>query len=400
MYVDIVWGQEHLGLDIPTDHLVSVRREAGRPPLADPGEAVREALEKPHGFPPLRRALTPDDHIAVFVDERIAELPRLLPPVLEHLQAAHIAPAAITLVCASPSTGQAWLDELPEAFEEINIEVHDPAERKKLAYLATTKQGRRIYLNRTVVDADQTVLLTRRGYDGVLGYSGGEGALFPGLADEATQRELQSRITLSAPGGEPWKHKREAAEVAWLLGVPFLVQVIEGRGGTVQHVLGGPVESSGEGERLLDAQWRIEADEPADVVLATVEGDAARQSFDDLARAFVSASRVVKPGGKIVLLAEAAPELGASAALLRQTEEPARALKQLLHDKPADLEAGFNWASAAEKASLYLMSGLGAEVTEELFATPLEHPGQVQKLLQKRCLFLPDAHRTMAVLKR
>ena len=41
------------------------------------------------------------------------------------------------------------------------FQVHDPADRKKLSYLATTRQGRRIYLNRSAVDADQLIVLSR-----------------------------------------------------------------------------------------------------------------------------------------------------------------------------------------------------------------------------------------------
>src|SRR2546428_12699881 len=102
------------------------------------------------------------------------------------------------------------------------------------------QQGRRLYLNRTVVDADQTVVVTRRAYDCVTGYSGGAAALFPALSDEATRQHLRGHLSLAAPGGEPWKHQREAAEAAWLLGVPFLVQVIEDANGEILHILGGP----------------------------------------------------------------------------------------------------------------------------------------------------------------
>ena len=109
--------------------------------------------------------------------------------------------------------------------------------------------------------------------------------------------------------------------------------------------------------------------------------------------------RVLRPGGKIVLVSDAQLELGASAAVMRGYDEPRDALQRLLKDKPADLEAGFGWTSAAEQAHLYLLSRLDSEVAEELFTTPLEHPGQVQKLVERRCLVLPDAHRTMAVLK-
>ena len=55
---------------------------AGPAPLADPTAAVRAALDAPLHYPPLRRALTPDDHVAVLVDEDLPHLARLLVPLL------------------------------------------------------------------------------------------------------------------------------------------------------------------------------------------------------------------------------------------------------------------------------------------------------------------------------
>src|SRR5262245_50690942 len=399
MQIPVAWGRERTTFDLPNDQVVVVQRRAEAPPLYDLAGAVRGALEQPLGFPPLRRALTPDDHVAVVVDESLVALPQLLPPVLEHVQQAGVQMDRVTLVCAPPSSGQPWLEELPDEFQDVHVDVHQPEDRKKLAYLATMRHGRRLYLNRTVVDADQTVIVTRRGYDCTLGYAGGAGALFPALSDEATRRELRGQLSLVAPGGEPWKHQREAAEAAWLLGVPFLVQVIDGADGDVLHVLGGPIESGGEGERLLDERWRVEIDEPANVVLATISGDPDRRTFADLARAWSAAARTVQPGGAIVLLTDAGPALGPAAALLRQQEDPGRALKLLLKDSPEDAEAGFQWASAAAHAKLYLLSRLAIEVAEELFTTPLENVGQARKLLRGRCLVLADAHRAMAVVK-
>ena len=77
------------------------------------------------------------------------------------------------------------------------------------------------------------------------------------------------------------------------------------------------------------------------------------------------------------------------------------ALQQLLEEKPADLTAGYQWATAANQARLYLLSGLSSEIAEELYTTPLQHAEQAQKLLtdSATCLLLPDAHRTLAVLR-
>jgi SAM-dependent methyltransferase len=276
--------------------------------------------------------------------------------------------------------------------------VHQPADRKKLAYLATTKDERRVYLNRTAVDADQLVLLTRRGYDPRFGYAGAETALYPDLGDEPAVAEFFVELDSRPPTPQPWPVRQAAREVAWLLGAPFFVQVIEGAGDGIANILAGPLESSSEGERLLDARWRVEVAQLADVVLAGITS--AQPTMEDLARAYFAAARVVKPGGSIVLLTDAAPTLGPGFERFRQHDEPGLAMQLLLQEKPRDLAAGYLWTTAAEQAKLYLLSGLAPDVAEELFAIPLQNAQQAQKLLTPHttCLLLPDAHRTLAVL--
>jgi nickel-dependent lactate racemase len=401
MRVGIDFGREHVEVVVPEGRQVGSHRAPTPPPMGDPAAAVRAALENPLGFPALRRALTPDDHVVIVVDERTPHLPQLLNALLEHLAQAHVAPTAVTLLCPPSATGRPWVDDLSDDYQDVRIEVHDPADRKRLAYLATTRQGRRLYLSRTAVDADQLVVLGRRRFDPVLGYSGAATDVYPALSDEATRRELAGRPSLEVPGTTSWPVRQEAAEVAWLLGAPFFVQVIEGRGDAVAQVVAGPQESDAEGVRLLNARWRVTVERPADTVVAAVSGNPAGHDFADLARALACAARVVRPQGHIVLMTQAQPALGPSAELLRQADDPAQALAALRHDHQADLAAAFQWANAAQQAHIYLLSGYPAETAEELFAAPLENAGQVQRLLDAAgsCLVLQDAHKTLAVLE-
>jgi nickel-dependent lactate racemase len=400
MRIGIAFGQDQLDVEVREEDLIPVHHPPFDPPLGDPAAAVRAALESPRRFPALRQALTPDDHIAVVVDERVPGLPALLTVLLEHLVQAHIAPEAITLVCSPPSTGQPWVEELPDAFQEVRVEIHDPHDRRRLSYLATTREGRRLYLNRTVVDADQVVVLARRRYDPLLGYAGAEGALYPALSDEETLRERYTRLSLDAPGEAPWPLRREAVEAAWLLGAPFFIQIIEGAGEAIIHVVAGLADTSSVGQRLLDARWRLNVDKRGETVIASVGGDPARQGFSDLASALACAARVVQPNGRIVLLSGGRPALTNGGEFLQQAETPHQALDLLRRRQCLDTAPAFQWASAARRATVYLLSGFAEETAEALFTVPLEHARQVQRLLDAggSCLYLADAHKTMAVV--
>lgn len=400
MRASLPWGQQTLELEIRQANLLAGARADIAPNLVEPAQALRNAIEHPLDYPALRLALTPDDHVGIVVDEGVPHLVELLVPLLEHICQAHVQPEAITLICPPPSADQPWLDQLPDEFQDVHIEVHQPGDRKKLAYLATTEGGRRVYLNRTAVDADQVVLLTRRRYDPHFGYAGAETALYPALADQAAIDEFSTQFERETPTDVPTAIQEEAREIVWRFGAPFFVQVIEGSRDGIAHILAGPLESSAAGQRLLDARWRVSFPHPAEVVIASITGDPARATFDELARAFHSAARVVQPGGSIVLLTEAAPVLGPAFESFRSHDDPALAQRILLQEKPIDLTAATLWTTAASQARLYLLSGLTNDVAEELFTIPLDQAGQAQRLLTERatCILLPDAHRTLAVL--
>lgn len=397
--MELAVGLQTWPLYVPPERRIELPSPASAPG-ASPRELVRNALEKPFGFEPLRRALTPDDRVTVVLDPGLPHAADLLAGVLEHLGTAGIAPAAVT-VLTPPGSDQQWVEVLPDEFADVTAETHDPTDRKKLAYLATTKVGRRVYLNRTLVEADFNILLTGRGYDPLTGYAGAECAVFPELSDAETQAEFAGSFSSDAPEADPWPVRAEAAEIAWLLGTPFLVQVIPGEGDTVQEVVAGLLESSAEGIRRQDARWRHTITDRPDTVVATISGDPGRVTFLDLAKAAACAARVVRKGGRVAILTAAGPVLGAGAELLRRLGDPATAKKVLAKEKPDDGAACYLWTFAARRASLFLASAYLDDVTEELFATPIREPGELQRLIDAggRVLVIPDADKALVVVE-
>ena len=103
--------------------------------------------------------------------------PSVVNELIAHAARAGVRADAITWLCSPNAGAQKWIDDLSDEAGDVSVEVHDPNDRDRLSYLATTKGGRRIYLNRTLIDSDQAIVLTKRGYDLYSGYSGGELAL-------------------------------------------------------------------------------------------------------------------------------------------------------------------------------------------------------------------------------
>jgi nickel-dependent lactate racemase len=358
--------------------------------------------------------------VVVVVSENLNQLEALLAPVVDQLRCAGLLPSQITLLCppdqpemvkritscCGEGSNRPATASDPAGLRGVAVAVHDPADRTRLSYLASTKAGRRIYLNRSLVDADQIVILSRTGYDPILGYTGGLGELFPALSDEATRQEYALRVTGSPSYGEvhgcgtaAWQ---EAQEVGWLLGMPFVVEILEGSGDEVSYILGGSAKRvAAEAERLLNRHWRVAVKRTADVVVAAISGDSPQQTFEQVSRALACAARVVRFGGCVVVLCRAPAPRGPGADLLRQAENPVQGLLLARQQKMPDLISIWQLATAAQQARLFLLSDIPATTAEELFFTPLDQPEQVQRLLNdaESCLILPDAHRTLAVME-
>jgi nickel-dependent lactate racemase len=390
------YGQSTCTLAARADDLLTLHRAAPPPGTRlAPGAATAAALEHPLHLPALRRALTPDDSVAVVLDPQLPAPVAHLSAVLEHLASANLALERVTIV-SPPDADQSWLDELPDELADVHLERHDPVDRNRLAYLATTTDGRRVYLNRTVVEADQTILLTGRRYDALTEYGGGASVLFPALSDAETRGSFWDELTVRAPALTPGKLRQLADEVAWLLGSPFLVQVLPGASDAVHSVLVGLLDTASEGLRLYNRLWHGQIDGPADMVIAPLSGTHGHD-FAALARAAVTAARVVRKGGRIVVLTEATPNLGPGAKLLQQLDRPSAALKQLALTKPSDYVAAYQWAQAARRAHLFVLSGWDEETTEALYATQLQHARQVQRLLDAAgtSVLIADAHHAL-----
>ncbi|MFO0937910.1 MAG: lactate racemase domain-containing protein [Gemmataceae bacterium] len=350
---------------------------------------VEQSLEAPFGFEPMRRAMTPDDHVVIVVDDELPRLAELLSGVIGHIQSAGVQPDAVTLLLAPEARNQGFIDDLPDEWADVKVEVHNPDDEKRHAYLATTTAGRRVYLNRTLVEAEFTILLTGRRFDPVLGMTGAANAIFPAFSNTATRNEFQGRPPVENPFAVATE-RTEAEEVAWLLGTPFLVQVIEGAGDSVQAVVSGLMNCDTEGVRVQRTCWTATAERRADLVIACAQGGEAA-----LANALANAGRIVAPHGRIVLLADVPPFFGEAFETLKRSPDVVAAVKSIIREKAAGTAAAVLWAFAARAAKLIVGPNWNAKLAEELFATSLGRETDLAQLIAaaSSVAVLADAHK-------
>lgn len=394
MQIELPLGRETWRLEVRPEVLVGKSPQPFGSP-ASTRQMMREALNQPAGVDfPVHRAFTPDDRVAVVLDSKLPQLGELIAGLLDHLEDAGIPSSAVTLVCP-PDTPDEWVDELPDELAELVIENHNPADENKHAYLATTRAGRRVYLNRTVVESEAVIVLGLQGYKATGEHLVVQEALFPNLSNDETRSGISPKSNGQAPPVKPLPiPKEESAEIAWLLGTPIFVHVIAGSDNQIAEIVVTLGPGQGEAEIRQDSHWRQSISQTADLVIATVTGSPGKTRFTNIANAAATAARVLASDGRLLILTEAAPELPEAMEIFRQELSPDEALETLKKYQSAiettELE---QWAEAARTASLFIASGWPDELTEELYATPIHSQSEAQRLVDAatRVLVLPDA---------
>ncbi len=386
-----------LNLDPGDDRLLGFWPGATHEPEADPADFARRfaaAIAEPSEFPPLSLALVPGDRVAVALDlpaaaatAAVAELARVC---------GEVGVEEFTVVAAAPAPA-----DLPPG---VTWEVHDPDDRAKIAYLATTQDGQRVYLNRAITDADLVLPIGMLGFDRTLGYSGPWSAVYPGLSDRETQARFRGLAgDLPASPDEAPPALAEASEVGWLIGCQLQVGVLPvgpGRPGPVLAGLESLVRERG--IAALDRDWTFEVAERADVVVAGVGGPGRFASVADLGAGLAAATRLVRRGGKIVALARIDGTIGPAVRRLAGVENPKAALNRLRgHEAEPDYVAAKQIATALAWADIYLASGLDADTVEDLAIIPLGRPEEARKLASSAAslIVLNAAERTRCFVR-
>ena len=353
-------------------------------PADDPAAAVAQALAEPLEYPALAHTATPGDRVVLALDEGLPQASQIVAAVIQTLLRAGVDPDGITVLQTADDSRVNIVDPGPwisaNVRQRIKLLVHEPSDRGSLAYLAASKTGEPIYLNRALADADVLLPIGCVRRRGRLGSRGVHGAMFPAYSDQRTRLRFRGVEALGSAADRKGL-VAEVANVGWLLGVSFTIQVMPGPGARVAHVLAGEVEAVRRRSReLYEAAWRFTVPRRAALVVVSIEGDATQQTWQNVGRAVACAARLVEEGGAIAICSELADEPGPALRCLATAASRGEALRQIRHDRPADLLPALQLARAVGRCHLYLLSRLDRALLEDLQISPLRDPAELARL--------------------
>jgi hypothetical protein len=381
MRVAVRFDNERLDLELPEDRLVA---EWHGPVGMAASEVYRRAcaaLEDPLQFPPLRKTVVPGDQVVVALDGEVAEAGSIVEAISDTLQLAGVEASSITVLAGAGCRKLPELDRLLQG--GVKLAIHDPEDRTRLAYLASTAEGRRVYLSRLLTDADVVVPVGRLGYDPVLGYRGPWGLIFPGLSDAETARAFQTMASTEWPDRDrPCPALSESAEVAWLLGSQFHVGVVAGTPGPAEILAGLESRVREEGACAVDRTWTFETDARAELVLVGIGQPGLPTRVKHLVQGLAMAARLVTHGGKIVVLSRAVGPIEPAVGQLLTIDDPRQAPAALrgLETAP-DFTAAQQLARVLAWADVYLLSALPREPFDDSTIIALDQPEEARRLV-------------------
>ena len=358
--------------------------------------AIRAALEAPLGFPPVGQMLVPGDRVTLAIDQMVCDVGPVVEALAEVFRDREVELEDVEVVL-TPEAGGGQTAGFPSG---MRVERHDPSALERLAYLASTREGRRVYLNRRLTDADVVIPVGRLGYDPVLGYRGPWSVVFPGLSNEETRASYRRRLRedLSAPSVSSTVLD-EVFEVNWLLGAPFHLGLVPGVTGLAGVVAGGAEQVRDRGIGMLDRLWSFQASERAEVVVAGIGRPGQPTGIEELVEGLVTASRLVSQGGKIIALSQAQGPIGPGMRRLIDAGDPRRAPAALKgHEGDVDSVAARRLAGVLAWADVFLLSRLEGDLVEDLSMVPLDRAEDARRLAARShsCILISQAELTRA----
>jgi len=309
------YGCDTRTLSLPSYYRCETLLPRSVPVLNDPALAVRAALDKPIGAPPLREVLRPGERVAILVNDitRLVHSDVFLPVLVSEINACGIPDRDIDIIFSlglhraqSPDEQKRIVGE--EIARRIALYDHDGRTRDNLVSLGRTSRGNEVWINRRAYEADRVILTGEIIYHQIAGYSGGRKSLVPGVAGADTvnfnhQLVLDPKCAPGVLDGNP-AHE-DLLEACRLFNPDFLLNVVPSLSGGWAQVVAGHFDLAHRaGCETVDQLCRIAIDEPYDVVLASAGGFPLDIDLRQAHKGMENAARALRSGGTLVYFAE------------------------------------------------------------------------------------------------
>jgi nickel-dependent lactate racemase len=312
--VRLAFGREGLPIQLSDDFEHTILTVPVVAAIGNPPAAIESALDRPFAGPPVSELARGKKSAAIAVCDITRPVPNpvMLPPLLKRLEDAGIPRAGITILIATglhrPAT-EAEIREIvgDKVAERYTVLNHDARNAALHRAVGTTKSGTTFAIDARFLDADLHITLGLIEPHLMLGFSGGRKLIAPGLASEATIKQLHSpRFMRDERTREGFIDDNplhaELLEIARGARQDFMLDVVLTRKRGIAAVFAGEPQAT----HAAGMNWVTEAtmqrlDLPVDAVITTSAGYPLDLTFYQCIKGVTAASQIVKEGGRILL---------------------------------------------------------------------------------------------------
>jgi len=336
MKIPLSYGTSGLVIDLDDESNITVIEPKFVPGLADPNNAIVDALRHPNNSMPLRALVKPTDRVGVVFSDITRPMPLrlILPSVLGELT--HVPSQNITLFNALGTHRHNTSIELrdmlgDEVVENYRIMQNNAFDSSTQVFLGKTSRGHDIWINRELIECDVKVLTGFIEPHFFAGFSGGGKAVMPGMAGLQTVLHNHDARMIAHPKatwGITWGNPiwEEVREVAGKVGTIFLVNVTLNKYKQVTGIFTGNIDDAHqEGCNFVKQTAMIPVDRPYDIVITTNSGYPLDLNLYQSVKGMSAAAQVVRHGGAIIIATECRdgiPDHGLYGQLLCEAIDP------------------------------------------------------------------------------
>lgn len=323
MKTHFAFGKHGIAVTTPDGFDCQVVRSRAARALADGPAALDAALDKPIHSEPIERLAAGKRTAAISVCDITRPAPNriTLPPLLKRLHAAGIPKEGVTIIIATGLHRAATQEELdvilgPEIAAAYKVVSHDARDFAAHRAVGVTRRGTPVYVDERFVAADLHITLGFIEPHLMLGFSGGRKLIVPGVAAQETIKVIHSPGFVGDPLAtegsiEGNQLHAELLEAAALARHDFILDVTLTREREISGVFAGdPVKAHAAGVEFMMSNSLTPLDRLADAVITSSAGYPLDLTFYQCIKGITAAQHIVKPGGKILLVAECAEGIG------------------------------------------------------------------------------------------
>jgi nickel-dependent lactate racemase len=309
------YGKTSLEIDLPDEGRVTVVEPRHVEGCWDQAGAVRDALCRPIGSPPLRDLVKASDRVGIVINDitRATPYPIILPVLLEEIN--HVPDTQIILFNATGTHRANTEAELrgmlgEQIVNRYRIVQNDATDRDSHVKMGTTTTGNDVWIHGEFMACDVRIPTGFIEPHFFAGFSGGGKAIVPGLARLETVMRNHSAKNLDSPqarwgitqGNPLWEELSEAAAMAR---PTFLLNVTLNREKKITRVFAGDSDAAHrEGCAFVKETAMVPVAQPFDIVITSNSGYPLDLNLYQAVKGMSAASEVVREGGSIVIAAD------------------------------------------------------------------------------------------------